>query len=66
MVIRLNNFDTSYVIFFVLKWLLSSNGSMTMTRLMQSFSGMIGYRFHILKIDFQLHELSAFNVEVGV
>ena len=28
-VIRLNNSDTSYVMFIVLKWLLSSHGSMT-------------------------------------
>ena len=37
MVIRLNNSDTSYVIFIVLKWLLSSNGSMTRTHLMAVF-----------------------------
>ena len=34
MVIRLNNSDTSYVIFIVLKWLLSSDGSMTRTHFM--------------------------------
>ena len=37
MVIRLNNSDTSYVIFIVLKWLLSSNGSVTRTHLMAVF-----------------------------
>ena len=36
-VVHLNNSDTSYVIFIVLKWVLSSNGSMTRTHLMAVF-----------------------------
>ena len=37
MVIRLNDADTSYELFIVLKWLLSSNGSITRTHLMAVF-----------------------------
>ena len=37
MVIRLNKYDTSYVIFLVLKYLLSSNGSLTRTHLITVF-----------------------------
>ena len=37
MVICLNGSDTSYVIFIVLKWLLSSNGFITRTHLMAVF-----------------------------
>ena len=52
--IRLNGSDTSYVIFIVLKWLLSSNGSMTRTHLMAVFfrNETATYRFYFLKFIF--------------
>ena len=37
MFIRLKNSDTSYVIFIVLKWLLSTTGSITRTHLIAVF-----------------------------
>ena len=52
MVIRLNNSDTSYVIFIVFKELLSSVGSMTRTYLMAVFWSETGTDFIFLILNY--------------